>query len=91
MNETIIVAIIAAIGVVAAGLPAALIERARRENATDHAFVRHTLEAIDEHISEVEDSVDDMIEALKDHIDNTEAHDGHSRRPSTETESDRRT
>jgi gas vesicle protein len=86
MSETIIVAVIAAIGVVAAGLPATLIERARRENATDHAFVRHTLEAIDEHISEVEDSVDDMIEALKDHMENTEAHNGHNRGTRTETE-----
>lgn len=86
MSETVIVAIIAAVGVVAAGLPATLIERARRENATDHAFVRHTLEAIDEHISEVEDSVDDMIEALKDHMENTEAHDGHSRGTRTEEE-----
>jgi hypothetical protein len=86
MSETVIVAIIAAVGVVAAGLPATLIERARRENATDHAFVRHTLEAIDEHISEVEDSVDDMIEALKDHMENTEAHDGHTRGTRTEEE-----
>jgi len=86
MSETVIVAIIAAVGVVAAGLPATLIERARRENATDHAFVRHTLEAIDEHISEVEDSVDDMIEALKDHMENTEAHNGHTRGTRTEEE-----
>jgi hypothetical protein len=40
MNETIIVAIIAAFGVIAAGLPAALIERARKENSQDHAKVR---------------------------------------------------
>jgi hypothetical protein len=39
MNETIIVAIIAAFGVIAAGLPAALIERARKENSQDHAKV----------------------------------------------------
>ena len=73
MNETIIIAIIAAFGVIAAGLPAALIERARRENSDDHALVRTTLEHIEEHLTEIEDSVDDVAEALKQHI--TEEHD----------------
>lgn len=76
MTEGIVVAIIAAFGVIAAGLPAALIERARRENATDHAFVRRTLEAIDEHLDEIEDAVDDVSEALIRHIDDEEAHRG---------------
>ena len=69
MNETVVVALIAAIGVIVAGLPAALIERARKENTLDHAFVRHTLEHIDEHLNEIEDSVDDVAEALKEHLD----------------------
>jgi len=73
MNETLLIAIIAAFGVIAAGLPAALIERARKENTLDHAFVRNTLEHIDEHLNEIEDSVDDVAEALKQHID--EDHD----------------
>lgn len=73
MNETLLIAIIAAVGVIVAGLPAALIERARKENTLDHAFVRNTLEHIDEHLNEIEDSVDDVAEALKQHID--EDHD----------------
>jgi dsDNA-specific endonuclease/ATPase MutS2 len=72
MNETILVAIIAAFGVVAAGLPAALIERARRENSDDHAKVSATLDSIEEHLTEIEDSVDDVAEALRQH---TEEHD----------------
>jgi predicted lipid-binding transport protein (Tim44 family) len=80
MTEGIVVAIIAAFGVIAAGLPAALIERARRENATDHAFVRRTLEAIDEHLDEIEDAVDDVSEALIRHMDDEEAHRGDSGR-----------
>jgi dsDNA-specific endonuclease/ATPase MutS2 len=72
MNETILVAIIAAFGVIAAGLPAALIERARRENSDDHAKVSATLESIEEHLIEIEDSVDDVAEALRQH---TEDHD----------------
>lgn len=72
MNETIIIAIIAAFGVIAAGLPAALIERARRENSDDHAKVRTSLDSIEEHLSEIEDSVDDVAEALRQH---TEDHD----------------
>lgn len=69
MNETIIIAIIAAFGVIAAGLPAALIERARRENSDDHAKVRTSLEGIEEHLIEIEDSVDDVAEALRQHTD----------------------
>jgi hypothetical protein len=67
MNETILVAIIAAAGIIAAGLPAALIERARKENSEDHAKVNSTLERIEEHLTEIEDSVDDVAEALRQH------------------------
>jgi predicted lipid-binding transport protein (Tim44 family) len=84
MTETVLVAIIAAFGVIAAGLPAALIERARRENATDHAFVRRTLEAIDDHLNEIEDSLDEATEALIQHIDDEEAHRGDSGRTSSD-------
>lgn len=84
MTETVLVAIIAAFGVIAAGLPAALIERARRENATDHAFVRRTLEAIDDHLNEIEDSLDEATEALIQHIDDEEAHNGDSGRTSSD-------
>jgi dsDNA-specific endonuclease/ATPase MutS2 len=72
MNETIIVAIIAAFGVIAAGLPAALIERARKENSQDHAKVSKTLEGIEDHLTEIEDSVDDVAEALRQHVDDHE-------------------
>jgi predicted lipid-binding transport protein (Tim44 family) len=80
MTEAVLVAVIAAVGVIAAGLPAALIERARRENATDHAFVRRTLEAIDEHLDEIEDAVDDVSEALIRHMDDEEVHGGNTGR-----------
>jgi dsDNA-specific endonuclease/ATPase MutS2 len=69
MNETILVAIIAAAGIIAAGLPAALIERARKENSEDHAKVTSTLESIEEHLTEIEDSVDDVAEALRQHTE----------------------
>jgi dsDNA-specific endonuclease/ATPase MutS2 len=69
MNETILVAIIAAAGIIAAGLPAALIERARKENSDDHAKVTSTLESIEEHLTEIEDSVDDVAEALRQHTE----------------------
>ena len=84
MSEAVLVAVIAAIGVAVAGVPAALIERARRENATDHAFVRHTLEAIDAHLDEIEDAVEDVSEALTHHIDDEEVHGGNTGRTPTD-------
>jgi len=80
MTEAVLVAVIAAVGVAVAGVPAALIERARRENATDHAYVRHTLEAIDAHLDEIEDAVEDVSEALTNHIDDEEAQRGNTGR-----------
>lgn len=74
MRTEVVVAIIGAIAVVTAGLPASLIERARRENATDHASVRRRLDRIDEHLDEIEDAVDDVAETLGAHIDDREAH-----------------
>ena len=68
MSTEVVIAIIAAIGVISAGLPATLIERARRENSTDHASVRRRLDRIDEHLDDVEDSVDDVAETLVGHL-----------------------
>jgi hypothetical protein len=58
MPTEITVAIISAVAIVAAGVPAALIERARRENADDHAYVRKIL-------TRVETKLDNHLE---DHI-----------------------
>jgi hypothetical protein len=89
MTEAIVIAVIGAVAVVTAGLPATLIERARRENADDHAQVRRRLDRIDEHLDEIEDSVDDVAESLGAHIDDEEAHSGSVRRVSGTEESDR--
>ena len=86
MRVEVVVAIIGAIAVITAGLPASLIERARRENADDHASVRRRLDRIDEHLDEIEDAVDDGAETLGAHIDDTEAH-GSLRRVSGTEES----
>jgi hypothetical protein len=58
MQTEITVALISAVAIVAAGVPAALIERARRENADDHAYVRKIL-------TRVETKLDNHLE---DHI-----------------------
>lgn len=91
MSIEIIVALIAAFGVVAAGLPAALIERARRENSADHAFVRRTLEDIDDHLDEIEDAIDDVAQTLVEHIDDPEAHGGNPESTTRAEESTRDT
>jgi len=83
MSEAVLIAIIGAVAVATAGLPAALIERARRENADDHAQVRRRLDRIDEHLDEIEDAVDDVAETLGAHIDDKEAHGGNPRRAET--------
>ena len=83
MSEAVLIAIIGAVAVATAGLPAALIERARRENADDHAHVRRRLDRIDEHLDEIEDAVDDVAETLGAHIDDKEAHGGNPRRAET--------
>ena len=87
MNTEVVVAVIAAIGVIAAGLPATLIERARRENSADHAFVRNRLERIDEHLDDIEDAVDDVAETLVAHLDwhDKEAERDGDTRPTGET------
>ena len=83
MSTEVVIALIAAIGVAVAGLPAALIERARRENSTDHALVRNRLDRIDEHLDDIEDAVDDVAETLVGHLDwhdKEAAGDGDTRR-----------
>lgn len=88
MTEAVIIAVIGAVAVVTAGLPAALIERARKENATDHASVRLRLDRIDEHLDEIEDAVDDVADTLTAHIDDKEAHGGNTQRTRGETDPD---
>jgi hypothetical protein len=74
MNTEIVVALIALVGVVAAGVPAALIERARKENAADHDYVATVLERLDDHLDEIESSVDDVAEELRKHVTEPGAH-----------------
>ena len=74
MNTEIVVALIAAFAVVAAGVPAALIQLARAENRDDHALVSDILERIDDHLDEIEDAVDDVKQTLVEHIDDPKAH-----------------
>lgn len=47
MPIEIIIALISAVAIIVAGLPAALIERARKENADDHAYVRKILTRVE--------------------------------------------
>ena len=75
MNTEIVVALIALVGVLVAGIPAALIERARKENAADHDFVATLLERIDDHLDEIESSVDDVADDLRKHISDPSAHE----------------
>lgn len=75
MNTEIVVALIALVGVLVAGIPAALIERARKENAADHDFVATLLERIDDHLDEIESSVDDVADDLRQHVSDPGAHD----------------
>lgn len=58
MQTEITVALISAVALIVAGVPAALVERARRENADDHAYVRRIL-------TRVENKLDNHLE---DHI-----------------------
>ena len=74
MPTEVVVALISALGVVAAGvLPAIFIQQARKENATDHAKVRITLRRIEQKLTQ----------HLEDHAN------GHFRRSETEAESTR--
>jgi len=73
MQTEITVALISAVALIVAGVPAALVERARRENADDHAYVRKIL-------TRVETKLDNHLE---DHIN------GFTRRNKSEAEQNR--
>ena len=73
MQTEITVALISAVALIVAGVPAALVERARRENADDHAYVRQIL-------TRVENKLDNHLE---DHIN------GFTRRNKSEAEQNR--
>ena len=75
MNTEIVVALIALVGVLVAGIPAALIERARKENARDHDYVADVLERLDDHLDENESSVDDVADEIRKHVSDPSAHD----------------
>lgn len=76
MPTEIYVALISAAAIiVAAGLPAWLIERARKENSTDHAYVRKVL-------TRVERKIDNHLE---DH------NHGFARRNKSESQQNQRT
>ena len=73
MNDIVLVALIGAFATIAAGLPAVLIERGRRENSDDHATVRKKLSELRlsvEKVSSKIGSVDGKLEKhLNDHTD----------------------
>lgn len=83
MNDVVLVALIGAFGTIAAGLPAVLIERARRENSDDHATVRTKLGELRLSIEKVSTkigSVDGKLEKhLNDHSDGDLANESNRR------------
>ena len=69
MSDSVLVAIIGSIGVVAAAvLPAVLVQILRRENSRDHATVTSRLEGIDTHLGVVEAKVDHVQYGLATHL-----------------------
>ncbi len=68
MNDLIIVAVIGAFGTIAAGLPAVLIERARRENMGDHAIVRRKLRELGLQIEKVSTKISSVDGKLEGHL-----------------------
>jgi hypothetical protein len=84
VNDTVLVAIISALGLVlASALPAVLVQAFRRENAQDHATVRDRLDSIDAHIGVVEAKVEHVQYGLGTHLlehkRNEELYDGDTR------------
>ena len=83
MSDAVIVAIIGVIGTLFAGIPALLIERARRENNNDHALVQMRLSRIMSAIKDLSDKVskvDGRLEGhLKDHLDGNPLNDANRR------------
>jgi hypothetical protein len=68
MNDVVLVALIGAFGTVAAGLPAVLIERARRENMGDHAIVRRKLREVGLQIEKVSTKISSIDGKLEEHL-----------------------
>ena len=68
MNDVVLVALIGAFGTVAAGLPAVLIERARRENNGDHAIVRRKLRELGLQIEKVSTKIGSVDGKLEGHL-----------------------
>lgn len=95
MNDTVLVAVISALGLVlASALPAVLVQAFRRENAQDHQTVRDRLDGIDAHIGVVEAKVDHVQYGLGSHLLEHKLReerypDGHTRRTEVEGNSDR--
>ena len=83
MSDAVIVAIIGVLGTLCAGVPAVLIERARRENNNDHALVQMRLSRIMSAIKDLSDKVskvDGRLEGhLKDHVDGNTLNDANRR------------
>ena len=88
MSDAVIVAIIGVIGTLCAGVPAVLIERARRENNNDHALVQMRLSRIMgaiKDLSEKVSRVDGRLEGhLKDHSDGNLVYDANRRATRTD-------
>lgn len=68
MNDVVLVALIGAFGTIAAGLPAVLIERARRESNDDHAVVRKKLSELRLSIEKVSTKVSSVDGKLEEHL-----------------------
>lgn len=69
MNTAITVALISGIATLfAAILPALLVQKARRENATDHGKVSSRLDRIDDHLGVVEAEVRNVALGLDTHL-----------------------
>ena len=66
MPTEIYVALISAVAIItAAGLPAWLVERARRENAEDHQYVRKILTRVERKIdNHLEDHADGLTRSI---------------------------
>jgi uncharacterized protein (DUF3084 family) len=69
MNTAILVALISGIATLfAAIIPALLVQKARKENATDHGKVSSRLDRIDDHIGVVEAEVRNVALGLDTHL-----------------------
>jgi hypothetical protein len=78
MNDVVLVALIGAFGTIAAGLPAVLIERARRENNGDHAIVRRKLRELGLQIEKVSTKIGSVDGKLEEHLNSHKDGDSNS-------------